>query len=146
MGYEDDDADSSKDEKTPAAGPQSRTKAKTSSEEDDPHGARGDRQAIQLSDMERGSPADTLGRSISNRAGGDAPSKLRRRFSRASAEEREHAQREQAEKRKKQQEDDDNRREVPVAVVEQRVSNLAQGALCESGSCFPKVIRQSKVR
>ena len=37
--------------------------------------------------------------------------------------------------RKAKEEENKGRREVPVAVVEQRVSNLAQGCLCGLRSC-----------
>ncbi|KAK8850391.1 hypothetical protein IAR55_004309 [Kwoniella newhampshirensis] len=80
------------------------------------------RHDVRLSEMEGGNGhrsmsgavknSDGLSRRMSNVAGG-----LRRRGRRESL-------------REKMKEEENDRREVPVAVVEQRVSNLAQGCLC----------------
>jgi len=47
--------------------------------------------------------------------------------------------------REKENEKRRNQREVPVAVVEQRLSNLAQGCLCKFGNLLSKNGRQKTV-
>ncbi|ORX41176.1 HCO3 transporter family-domain-containing protein [Kockovaella imperatae] len=73
-----------------------------------------DQETIQMSDMEeaRGN--------LHRRQSSQAHPKPKRRMS----------MKDKLEKRKAMQEENASRREVPVAVVEQRVSNLSQGCLC----------------
>lgn len=73
----------------------------------------GGESALEMADMEEG---QTLRQTASGQK------KNKRKLSLSEARKRKQAE---AEANK-------GRREVPVAVVEQRVSNLAQGALCES--------------
>lgn len=73
-----------------------------------------DQHAIQLGNMEDGHPQ------ISRTRSGQ---QARRRFSMASVTEA-------RKRRRSRSEENKGKREVPIAVVEQRVSNLAQGALC----------------
>jgi len=85
-----------------------------------------DENAVPLSDMEEGnSPVDeaSKGRGVSSSAEsrdkGSPKARMAHRFSAKGREER-----------RKEDEEMKGKREVPVAVVEQRVSNLAQGSLC----------------
>ncbi|WVW80985.1 hypothetical protein I302_102976 [Kwoniella bestiolae CBS 10118] len=109
MGYEDDSNNSS----TTAVSP---TPERTSLE------ARDRERDIQLGEMENGHG------NSSNKAGQDG---LTRRMSSGTGQIRRRRNSSNGEEvfTSKEKKDDD-RREVPVAVVEQRVSNLAQGCLC----------------
>ncbi|WVQ95532.1 hypothetical protein IAU59_002629 [Kwoniella sp. CBS 9459] len=110
----------------PSPGPGSKSRPRsdgTPVTDDDPHG-------IRLSEMEDGIRRGDDGLRADK---SDGPT-LRRRTSNAGSSIR--RQRESKELReasviqKREEKNKDERREVPVAVVEQRVSNLAQGCLC----------------
>jgi hypothetical protein len=121
MGYDDDDVTATN---TPRPSPPS---ASTNPKRED--GGEDDN-AIQLSDMEDGRAGSRrrLTKSVSQPVESTEPGDgglglgLKQRLSRSP---------EDRKRRASMREERDKRREVPVAVVEQRVSNLAQGCLCE---------------
>ena len=84
----------------------------------DARAARGDTGALQLTEMEEARVNAPLS------AGADPKLRQRRRMSMM----------QRLDQRKRLAEANAGRREVEVAVVEQRVSNLAQGCLCEPPS------------
>ena len=83
-------------------------------------GAPTDEHQVALSDLERGDLPRTM-------SGGEKARGRRRKRRLSIGESITEAQR----RRKALVEENLNRREVPVAVVEQRISNLAQGSLCK---------------
>ena len=89
-----------------------------------------DQQAVRMSDMEDGNASGRfrIVRSVSN--GGDPLKRSRSREVASKLKERLSLSPESRERRKVASDHRETRREVPVAVVEQRVSNLAQGSLC----------------
>ncbi|WVF67972.1 hypothetical protein IAT40_002734 [Kwoniella sp. CBS 6097] len=126
MGYEETSSSSSSDTVVAPTSPNSHSGPGVSNAQDP--------QNIRLSDMEGGlHPENEQGGGglKARQTGGQT---LRRRISNAGSSIRHHREskelREADVTKQREEKKQDERREVPVAVVEQRVSNLAQGCLC----------------